>query len=56
LIRAINNQGQVGWFYQQIINIANNRPLLTSKSVFVSFIKMTLRELKTNNSRTLKAK
>jgi 2,4-dienoyl-CoA reductase-like NADH-dependent reductase (Old Yellow Enzyme family) len=56
LIRAINNQGQVGWFYQQIINIAHNRPLLTSKSVLSSFIKMTLREFKANKNRTIKAK
>lgn len=56
LIRAINNQGQVGWFYQQIINIAQNRPLLVSKSVFSSFIRLTLRELNLNKRRTLKVK
>ncbi|MFT4998977.1 MAG: 2,4-dienoyl-CoA reductase-like NADH-dependent reductase (Old Yellow Enzyme family) [Chitinophagales bacterium] len=56
LIRAINNQGQVGWFYQQIINIANNKPLLLSKSVFSSFIKLISREFRLNKRRTLKVK
>lgn len=56
LIRAINNQGQVGWFYRQIVLIAETKPLLTRKSVVMSFIKLTLGELRINRRRAIHKK
>lgn len=53
LIRAINNQGQVGWFYRQIILMSEAKPLLKTKSVLMSFIKLTLGELRINRRRAV---
>jgi 2,4-dienoyl-CoA reductase-like NADH-dependent reductase (Old Yellow Enzyme family) len=51
LVRAINNQGQVGWFYQQIIRLSQQQPLLTEKSVMRSFMRYGINEFKVNQRR-----
>ncbi len=51
LIKAINNQGQAGWFYQQIIRLAKQQPLMLNKRVLASFIGHTINEIKINKRR-----
>lgn len=51
LIKAINNQGQAGWFYQQIIRLAKQQPLLVKKSVLASFVRHIINEIKVNRRR-----
>lgn len=51
MIRAINNQGQVSWFYRQIVKIAQGKAPLTKKSVIASFITHMLNEIKLNQRR-----
>lgn len=56
LIKAINNLGAVGFYYWQIIRLANNEQADTSLTVFRSFLKHSLRDLKTNMARKQVAK
>ena len=51
LIKAINTIGAVGFYYKQIIQLANNKPLNLSLAVFRSFLSHTLRDLRTNIAR-----
>lgn len=52
IIRAINNQGQVGWFYQQIIRLALDQELIHKKSVISSFIRHNINEIKLGRRRS----
>lgn len=54
-IRALNNQGQVGWFYQQILRMARQQPMLTKKSVLGSFLRHSANERRVNKNRQFKA-
>jgi 2,4-dienoyl-CoA reductase-like NADH-dependent reductase (Old Yellow Enzyme family) len=51
MIRAINNQGQVSWFYRQIVRLALGKNAMEKKSVLGSFIKHMLNEIKISRRR-----
>ena len=54
-IRALNNQGQVAWFYQQILRLARDQPLMQNKPVLRSFVRHTINEIKVNQRRQFRA-
>ena len=51
MIRAINNQGQVSWFYRQIARLAQGQPVQKNKSVLGSFIRHTFKDIGINRRR-----
>jgi tRNA-dihydrouridine synthase len=54
-IRALNNQGQVAWFYQQILRLARQQPTLTRKSVLANFLRHAGNEIRINKRRQFNA-
>jgi len=51
IIKAINNFGQVGFYYWQIICLSKNQPIDTSLKVFNSFVKHMSRDFSLNMRR-----
>ena len=53
-IRGLNNQGHTAWFYQQILRLANNQPVLEHHSVLRTFIAHNINEMRLDKRRVFK--
>jgi len=51
VIKAINNFGAVGFYYWQIIQLAEGKPIDLSLKVFKSFLGHITRDFKSNMAR-----